>query len=147
MCSFFVFFSGVPHATFWVPPIAIMLMNLRRCVVLAVDDETIILLGTAALLESLGYKVVRANSGRAALEALADRPEIGALLTDLQMPSMSGAELATTAQNLRPDLPVIIATGHSILPESQGRPWVSLPKPFTRADLARAMEIALSGDQ
>ena len=99
-------------------------MNLRRCVVLAVDDETIILLGTAALLESLGYKVVRANSGRAALEALADRPEIGALLTDLQMPSMSGAELATTAQNLQPDLPVIIATGHSIFPNlSLARIW------------------------
>lgn len=124
-----------------------MLMSLQRCVVLVVDDETIILLGTAALLESLGYKVVRANSGRAALEALADRPDIGALLTDLQMPSMSGAELATTAQSLRPDLPVIIATGHSIMPESQGRPWINLPKPFTRADLARAMEIALSGDQ
>jgi DNA-binding NtrC family response regulator len=115
-----------------------------RCVVLVVDDETIILWGTASLLESLGYEVIRASSGSAALEALHDRQEIGALLTDFQMPRMTGIELAEAARKFRPDLPVVIATGHSTLQSSTGRPWVTLPKPFTRDELGEAVKRALA---
>jgi DNA-binding NtrC family response regulator len=116
-----------------------------RCVVLVVDDETIILWGTASLLESLGYDVIRANSGSAALEALRDRKEISALLTDFQMPRMSGIELAEAARKFRPELPVVIATGHMTLQSSAGRPWVTLAKPFTRDELDEAIKHALSG--
>jgi DNA-binding NtrC family response regulator len=115
-----------------------------RCVVLVVDDETIILWGTASLLESLGYEVIRASSGSAALEALHDRQEIGVLLTDFQMPRMTGIELAEAARKLRPDLPVVIATGHQTLQGSAGRPWVTLPKPFTRDELEEAVKRALA---
>lgn len=115
-----------------------------RCVVLVVDDETIILWGTASLLESLGYDVIRANSGIAALEALHNREDISALLTDFQMPRMSGIELAEAARQFRPELPVIIATGHTTLQSSAGRPWVTLAKPFTREELDKAVKDALS---
>jgi DNA-binding NtrC family response regulator len=115
--------------------------NAQR-LVLVVDDETIILWGTASLLESLGYRVLRANTGRAALEALRERPEIGAVLTDFQMPKMSGVELAEAARQLRPNLPVVIATGHTTLQGSQGRPWVTLAKPFTREELGDAVRRA-----
>lgn len=114
-----------------------------RHVVLVVDDETIILWGTAALLESLGYKVVRASSGSAALDALRDHQKIDALLTDFQMPRMSGIELAEAARHLRTDLPVVIATGHTTLQKSTGRAWVMLPKPFTRDELDDALKRAL----
>jgi DNA-binding NtrC family response regulator len=113
-------------------------------VVLVVDDETIILWGTASLLESLGYRVIRANSGSAALEALQDRQDIGALLTDFQMPRMSGIELAEAARNLRPDLPVVIATGHTTLQTSEAHSWVTLAKPFTRDELDAAVQRALA---
>jgi DNA-binding NtrC family response regulator len=115
-----------------------------RCVVLVVDDETIILWGTASMLESLGYRVIRANTGSAALEALRDRQEIGALLTDFQMPGMSGIELAETARQLFPNLPVVIATGHTTLKNSIGRPWVTLAKPFTRDELGDAVKRAIA---
>lgn len=115
-----------------------------QCVVLVVDDETIILWGTAALLESLGHKVIRANSGVRALEALHDCQEITALLTDFQMPNMSGIELAEEARRLRPDLPVIMATGHTSLQSTTGRPWVVLAKPFTRDELRDAIKCALA---
>jgi DNA-binding NtrC family response regulator len=115
-------------------------------VVLVVDDETIILWGTASLLESLGYRVIRASSGSAALEALNDRQDIGALLTDFQMPRMSGIELAVAARALRPDLPIVIATGHSTLQSSGGRPWVTLAKPFTRDELDDAVKRAIVDD-
>jgi CheY-like chemotaxis protein len=117
--------------------------NLRR-LVLVVDDETIILWGTASLLESLGYEVVRANSGSAALEALHDRHDISALLTDFQMPHMSGIELAEAARRLRPDLPIVISTGHTTLQSSTGRSWVTLAKPFTREELDEAIKHALA---
>jgi DNA-binding NtrC family response regulator len=113
-------------------------------VVLVVDDEIIILWGTASLLESLGYKVIRANSGSAALEALEERQEIAALLTDFQMPRMSGIELAEAARHLRPDLPVVIATGHATLQNSGGHSWVTLAKPFTRDELDAAVKRALA---
>lgn len=114
-----------------------------RCVVLVVDDDTIILWGTASLLESLGFEVIRANSGSAALEALQDRQEIGALVTDFEMPRMSGIELAEAAQILRPDLPVVIATGHTTLNTGSGNPWITLAKPFTREELQLAVARAL----
>jgi DNA-binding NtrC family response regulator len=111
-----------------------------RCVVLVVDDETIILWGTASVLESLGYDVIRASSGAAALEALNERPDIGVLLTDFQMPRMSGIELAEAARRIRVNLPVVIATGHSTLKNSKGRSWVTLAKPFTREELGDALQ-------
>lgn len=114
-----------------------------RCVVLVVDDDTIILWGTASLLESLGFEVIRANSGSAALEALHDRQEIGALVTDFEMPRMSGIELAEAAQILRPDLPVIIATGHTTVKTGSGHSWITLAKPFTRDELQLAIARAL----
>lgn len=115
-----------------------------RPVVLVVDDETIILWGTASILESLGYKVIRANSGQAALAALHEHQEIGVLVTDFQMPRMSGIELAETARRLRPELPVIIATGHTTSQWTEERLWETLAKPFTRDELDVALKRALA---
>lgn len=115
-----------------------------RQVVLVVDDETIILWGTASLLESLGYQALRASSGAAALEALDDHPEISAVLTDFQMPRMSGIELAEAARQRRPGIPIVISTGHTILKSSTGRSWVTLSKPFTREELGDALRLALA---
>ena len=117
-----------------------------RSVVLVVDDDTIILWGTASLLESLGFEVIRANSGSAALEALQDRQEIGALITDFEMPRMSGIELAEAAQILRPNLPVVIATGHTTLKTGEGHQWITLAKPFTRDELQLAIARALNSN-
>jgi CheY-like chemotaxis protein len=115
-----------------------------RQVVLAVDDEAIILWGTAALLESLGYDVVRANSGMAALQLILNRPDIGTLVTDFQMPIMSGVELAEAVRTVRPDLPVIIATGHTSLQSRTGHAWTTISKPFTRDELAHALSSAIA---
>lgn len=112
--------------------------------VLVVDDETIILWGTASMLESLGYKVMRATSGALALEALHSQSGIAALVTDFQMPKMSGIELAEAARHLRADLPIVISTGHVTLQASTGLPWVTLPKPFTRDELGDAVQRALN---
>jgi CheY-like chemotaxis protein len=113
--------------------------DIPHSVVLAVDDEAIILWSTSVLLESLGHDVVRASSGALALEALRGHPEITTLLTDFQMPNMSGVELAEAVRIVRPDIPVVIATGHASLATREGHEWTTISKPFTCAELADAI--------
>ncbi|MFM9976836.1 MAG: response regulator [Sphingomonadaceae bacterium] len=124
-----------------------MSRNERRSVVLVVDDEAIILWGTASLLESIGYTVIRATSAMDALAALRDETVIDMLITDYQMPKMSGVELAVVARQLRPALPIVIATGDLTLNADACRSWITLPKPFTREELADAVARALSERQ
>ncbi len=57
------------------------------------------------------------------------------MITDYSMPGMSGAELAQAARALRPDLPILLATGFADLPEGE----VNLPrlrKPYMQQQLA-----------
>ena len=115
----------------------------ERCVILVVDDDPIILWGTASLLEALHFEIVRANSGKAALEALRNRRDISVLVTDFEMPQMSGVELAREAQTARPNLAVVIATGHTSFNTNLSEPWVTLAKPFTSDGLQNAITLAM----
>ena len=68
------------------------------------------------MLEDLGHEVIEANSGARALEILqGDRP-VDLLVTDYSMPRMNGAQLAAAARQVRPELPVLLATGYAELP-------------------------------
>jgi PAS domain S-box-containing protein len=111
--------------------------------VLVVDDEALVLESTAAMLDDIGYEAVPASSGEGALAALAERPDVVAVVTDHAMPGMTGAALAARIATLRPGLPVILATGHggawSEAPELFGR----LTKPYTLAQLSAALHAAL----
>src|ERR1700704_5616921 len=61
--------------------------------VLVVDDEPLVLEVTASMLEDLGCVVITASNGAEAMRRLADNPSITILLTDINMPGMSGYEL------------------------------------------------------
>jgi CheY-like chemotaxis protein len=104
--------------------------------ILAVDDEPVILLGTAALLRSLGYSVVKATNSKDALDALAADPKIAAMVTDLTMPGRSGIELIDDAHKIHPTLPVLITTGQMLARDSR---WPHIMKPFTREELGGAL--------
>ena len=65
------------------------------------------------MLDELGYGVIEAESGAAALRELEAHPEIRVLLTDVVMPAMNGRQLATAALAVRPDLKVIFTTGYT----------------------------------
>src|SRR5580700_6032533 len=82
--------------------------------ILLVDDdpEQCDLLGD--LLGHLGYDVSATTSPQEALD-LAGREDFDAILTDLGMSEMSGAELCTRLAGMRPDVPVIVVTGHGNL--------------------------------
>ena len=86
--------------------------------VMVVDDEAALLELTADALRELGYEPETYGSARAALDALRAEPaSFAVLVTDLQMPGMSGEALIREARLECPLLPVILVTGYS--PESR----------------------------
>ncbi|MCX6539653.1 MAG: PAS domain S-box protein [Acidobacteria bacterium] len=85
-----------------------------RPTVLIVDDEDTVRSICRQMLERLGYEVEAVGSGREAVELLRQPTiHVGCVLLDLTMPGMDGAETAAAIQQLRPDLPIVIASGYS----------------------------------
>ncbi len=84
--------------------------------ILFVDDETILGSVTQAILERLGYHVSVHSSSLEALASFQNQPDAYDLvITDQTMPGMTGFELAKRILQTRPDLPIILCTGHSSL--------------------------------
>jgi CheY-like chemotaxis protein len=87
----------------------------RDCLahVLCVDDEAALAELTARALTRLGYRVSAFTDSEGALEALRSSPDsFDAMLTDLAMPGMSGLDLARAVRKIRPDMPIVIASGY-----------------------------------
>ena len=108
----------------------------RRLTLLFVDDDFLISLSTAALLEDLGHDVIKASSGPAALDVLNSGKPIDLLITDYAMPGMTGVQLAEAARKLRPDLPILLATGYADLPARAKVELPRLSKPYQQNQLA-----------
>ena len=101
--------------------------------VLIVDDDEEVLQVTADILETLGYRVLKARTGPEAVEQLQRNSEISVLFTDIRMPDIGGEGLAGIATTWRPDIRVGLTSGF-------GRPRGDsefLPKPYRAADLIR----------
>ena len=103
-------------------------------VILAVDDDDLVLTNTAGMLETMGHTVFQAGSGREALHML-EQGRIDLVVTDHAMPGMTGAQLADAIEQAYPDLPVLIITGYAELPADASR-RLRLDKPFRQAELA-----------
>jgi CheY-like chemotaxis protein len=111
----------------------------RRLVVLAVDDDCLVLFNTVAMLEELGHEVLEATTGKAALDLFQKRPDIDLIMTDQAMPGMTGLQLATAARTLRPEIKIVIATGYADLPKEADQSFRRLAKPFREQDLVGAI--------
>ena len=105
----------------------------RQRSILLVDDDALVLSGTAAMLEDVGHTVTEAASGREALETLRSPARLDLMITDFAMPGMTGVELARAAREARPGLPVILATGFADLRSGTD---LGLP-PFSSSPTAR----------
>ncbi|MFH0783190.1 MAG: ATP-binding protein, partial [Pseudomonadota bacterium] len=82
--------------------------------IMVIDDEVAVSEVLRRFLEQVGYQVVTFNDSIAAVKQFRENPNCCDLvLTDMLMPNMTGAELAREVLALRPDMPVIMATGHS----------------------------------
>lgn len=113
--------------------------------ILVVDDEAHILHVVSLKLKNAGYTVLTANDAEEALE-LAASTALDLLITDFQMPGMSGLDLACRlhAEPGRRRLPTILLTAHGLALEqvemSQAGITVCLFKPFSPRDLLQNVQ-------
>jgi hypothetical protein len=111
--------------------------------VLVVDDDSLVLTSTSLLLEDLGHRVISAASGAEALQAFDSGQVIDLLITDMAMPHMNGAQLAHAVRLLKPDLPIILATGYAERLEGVAIELPRLSKPFTQLNLVEVISQAM----
>jgi PAS domain S-box-containing protein len=112
----------------------------RSLVVLAVDDDGLVLTNTVAMLDDLGHAGISASSGKEALNILRQQNSVDLVITDYAMPQMNGLQLAGAIKKEWPELPVIIATGFAEMEPETESSLPKLAKPFTEAELAKELE-------
>jgi CheY-like chemotaxis protein len=81
--------------------------------VLYIDDDEVLVLMVERLLQRSGFRVTTASDPLAALAQLRAQPEaFDVVVTDFNMPELSGLEVAREVAALRPDLPVVVTSGY-----------------------------------
>jgi CheY-like chemotaxis protein len=91
-------------------------------------------------LQDLGYAVLEAGSGGAALEIFELRKDIEAVILDFAMPGMNGANLAREMQARRPKVPILFATGYADAEALAAAPEERvIRKPFEQVELAEKL--------
>ena len=114
----------------------------RRGLVLLVDDEDAIRWLGRRFLEADGWAVLEACDGEEALGIIESHGgPLSLVITDLNMPRVSGRELAEVLSIFRPGLPVLGITGF-LSAVSHDRRLPILPKPFTAGSLLQAVRMA-----
>ncbi|MEE5103077.1 response regulator [Pseudomonas alliivorans] len=121
--------------------------------ILVVDDEPTVRLLITEVLEELGYLVLQADRGAAALEILQSKAAIDLLVTDVGLPGgMNGRQVADAARAVRPDLKILFVTGYAenaALAHDTLEPGMYvLPKPFSIAAMTgRVTELLDSANE
>ena len=117
--------------------------------ILVVEDDPEVRSYVAETLGGLGYDVLEAPGGDAALKMMEEHNAIGLLLTDVVMPGMNGRQLAEEAKRRQPALKVLFMTGYSrnaIVHQGRLDPGVELlQKPINSEQLAAMVRKLLDG--
>lgn len=112
---------------------------------MVVDDTPMILKVVVAILADANFNVLQARDGEEAIKVAADHiGKIDLLLSDVQMPSMTGPQLGEALRRLRPDLHVMLMSGlagGSLLVLNYG--WAFIEKPFLSAKLLEMINVVL----
>jgi PAS domain S-box-containing protein len=116
----------------------------RSAVILFVDDDPLIAMSTTEMLEDLGHRVIGASSALHALDILRSEQPIDLMVTDHVMPGMTGIELAAATRQVRPLLPILLATGYAELPEGTQVDLPRLAKPYHQDQLRDRLEQLLA---
>ena len=83
--------------------------------ILLVDDESIILDVGEKLLRKLGYTVIKADSGQAAVDIYSEKAgQIDLVILDMIMPQMGGSVTFDRLKAMNPDVKVLLSSGYSI---------------------------------
>ena len=116
--------------------------------ILFIDDEELLSELGKEMLQRLGYHVTAFTDPAEALKLFSSDPSFFDLvITDQAMPHETGTALARKLLSLRPDIPIILCTGHGemITPEEAGKMGIKkfLMKPLMRQELAKAVRLVL----
>ena len=137
--------GDVQHAP---PPPPLQSGRGRGETVLLVEDEAALLRLGESLLQGLGYRVLTAESPRAALRIVESRSEpIHLLVTDVILPEMDGLELARRVMSRQPGVRTLFMSGYAADAIAHGDApdegtWF-IEKPFSLADFANSVRAAL----
>jgi two-component system, response regulator PdtaR len=110
-------------------------------VILIVEDEFLLRMDSAEVIENAGFEVVQAANADEAIAILTARPDIHVVFTDIQMPgSMDGLKLAKFVRNRWPPIK-IVATSGLVRVEDDDLPTgsVFLRKPYHGAEVVAAL--------
>ena len=117
----------------------------RGASILLVDDDNSVREVTRAMLHDLGYLVLEAGSGGAALDLIDRAHKLDLMIVDFAMPGMNGAEVARLGRARRSNLPVLFITGFAERSTLEGVPEAHLlRKPFAQEELAARVRLALA---
>ena len=116
--------------------------------ILFVDDEREIAKLSKSILEDFGYHVTATSDSSQALRIFLDRPaDFDLVITDQSMPRMKGEKLALEIRRAKPDIPIILCTGHSnfMTPGKSQEKGIDafLYKPFSAKELSRVVREVL----
>ncbi len=121
---------------------AISKLAVAKPVILVVDDDPLVRVHSQFAFEDAGFEVVEAGNAADALAKLEERPDIGALFTDIRMPgSLDGVALASAVHASRPDISILVTSGAGdgselALPDAAH----FVAKPYTGAQLSRMLD-------
>lgn len=113
--------------------------NFTPRTILLVEDDGLIRMNSADMLHDAGHVVVEAGSAEDALVALETAP-IEVLVTDVNLPGMSGPQLAERARRIHPEIGIVFATGDAHVPDA-GEAEI-LSKPYDSSTLDAAVQRA-----
>ena len=113
--------------------------------VLIIDDEDAIRAVMGRMIERMGFRTLMASGGAAGIQLLtAHRDEILCVLLDLTMPGMSGEAVLAHLRQVRPDVRVVLMSGHSMEDMAQRyahlQPTALLQKPFNLTTLRGTLD-------
>jgi PAS domain S-box-containing protein len=119
--------------------------------VLLVEDNVEVRQVTASRLAELGYRVIDVDGGPAALEVLRSDQPVDVVFSDIVMAGgMSGFDVGQWVRTQRPALKILLTSGYADealrVQDGQGAGLKILRKPYSRAELARAIRQSLDGD-
>ena len=109
-----------------------MTLHRQAPLILLVDDEPLIRMTAADMLEDAGFRTIEASSADEAIRILEERMDVALVMTDIQMPgSMDGLKLAAAVQRRWPPVRLIVTSGR-FRPEADELPpgAAFVPKPY-----------------
>jgi CheY-like chemotaxis protein len=120
--------------------------------VLIVDDEPALRDFVARVVESINCRAIQARDGAEGLQVFQNhRAEIGAIISDVNMPLMNGFEFIRAVRAIEPSVKVVLSSGSLVAEDQRVASTLGvtavLPKPYTAGQLAACIRAVLEIDR